>query len=161
MATVYVETTVIGLIAARDQPDPVVFARQQLSRTWWQSHASNYELRISDLVLSECAAGDSTAAKDRLKLIDDLALLAPSPNAERLAELLIDGKAIPESEPRDAAHVALAANHRMDFLVTWNFKHILNPHLQHRIDHICRAAGFEPATICTPEQLLEAPDEPN
>lgn len=66
------------------------------------------------------------------------------------------GKAVPESEPRDAAHIALAAAHGMNYLVTWNFKHILNPHLQWRIASICRDSGFIPPTICTPEQLLES-----
>ena len=69
------------------------------------------------------------------------------------------GKAVPESEPRDAAHIALAAVHGMDYLVTWNFKHILNPHVQRRIDDICRESGFAPSTICTPDQLLESYDD--
>jgi hypothetical protein len=66
---------------------------------------------------------------------------------------------VPKTEPRDAAHIALAAVHGIDFLVTWNFKHILNPHTQHLIDAIIRDAGFIPPTICTPEQLLEASDD--
>ncbi len=69
------------------------------------------------------------------------------------------GKAVPESEPRDAAHIALAAVHGLTYLVTWNFKHILNPHLQRRIGDNCRESGFTPATICTPEQLLESYDD--
>lgn len=89
-------------------------------------------------------------------MIDGIPLLAPNPDAESLTDALIDGKAVPESQPRDAAHIALAAVHRIDFLVTWNFKHILNPHTQHLIERICRESGFESATICTPEQLIEA-----
>ena len=69
------------------------------------------------------------------------------------------GKAVPESEPRDAAHIALAAVHGLAYLVTWNFKHILNPHLQRRNGDICRESRFTPATICTPEQLLESYDD--
>ena len=84
---------------------------------------------------------------------------APPDNAKTLAGLLIDGRAVPATEPRDATHIAIAAVNGIDFLATWNFKHILNPSTQHLIDAICRNAGYEPATICTPEQLLEAYDD--
>ena len=159
MDTVYLETTVVGTIASRDHPDPVILTRQTTSRRWWSTAHEKYSLRISDLVISECTAGDPTAAAERLQLVDGIALLAPSESAEALTEKLLEGKAVPASEPRDAAHIALAAVHNTDFLVTWNFKHILNPHTQHLIEKICRDNGFESATICTPEQLMEADDD--
>ncbi len=92
-------------------------------------------------------------------MIDEIDVLSPLDDAESLVELLLNGNAVPKTEPRDAAHIALAAVHGIDFLVTWNFKHILNPHTQHLIDAIIRDAGFVPPTICTPEQLLEASDD--
>lgn len=159
MDTVYLETTVAGTIASRDHPDPVILTRQTISRRWWPTARSNYDLRISDLVITECSAGDPTAAAERLQLVEGITLLTPDESAESLADKLIDGKAVPDSEPRDAAHIALATVHKIDFLVTWNFKHILNPHTQHLIEQICRDNGFEPATICTPEQLMEADDD--
>jgi len=93
--------------------------------------------------------------KDSL-LLTASCYFAPTDAAESLTRALLAGKAVPASEPRDAAHIALAAVHEIDFLVTWNFKHILNPHTQHLIEKICRENGFRPATICTPEQLMEA-----
>jgi hypothetical protein len=75
---------------------------------------------------------------------------------ELLARELLRNFAVPASEPRDAAHIAIAAVNGIDFLVTWNFKHIMNPVTQHVIDAVCRKMGYEPATICTPEQLLES-----
>lgn len=160
MDTVYLETTVVGTIASWDHPDPVILARQTVSRRWWSTASKRYRLCISDLVVSECSAGDPTAAAERLQLVDGIALLAPSESAESLTKELIERKAVPASEPRDAAHIAIAAVHNIEFLVTWNFKHILNPHTQHLIEKICRDNGFASATICTPEQLMEADDAP-
>ena len=159
MATVYVETTVVGIIAARDHSDPVIFARQTVSRDWHATATAHYELRVSDLVVAECSAGDPSAAAERLAAIEDVLLLAPNDDAEVLTNALLAGNAVPKTEPRDAAHIALAAVHGIDFLVTWNFKHILNPHTQHLIERICRENDFRPATICTPEQLMEADNE--
>jgi len=159
METVYLETTVVGTIASRDHPDPIMLARQLSTRRWWEDAASRFDLKISDLVIAECSAGDPSAVAERLQVVDGVDILAPKDEAESLAVSLMVGKAVPETEPRDAAHIALAAVHGMDYLVTWNFKHILNPHVQRLIDNICRDSGFLPPTICTPDQLLESYDD--
>ena len=126
-----------------------------MTRDWWKTAADRYELFASDLVLSECGGGDSTAAEERLSELAAVPLLDAPPEAATLATSLIDQKAVPKSEPRDATHISIAAVNGIEFLATWNFKHILDPETQHLIDHVCRSAGYEPATICTPEQLLE------
>ena len=59
----------------------------------------------------------------------------------------------------DALHIAVAAINGIDYLATWNFKHIMNPSTQHLIDAVCRNAGIESAVICTPEQLLVTYDD--
>ena len=110
-------------------------------------------------MIDECNGGDPTAAAERLAVIAGLPLLTGGDDSKTLAELLLSGRAVPHSEPRDATHIAIAAVHGIELLATWNFKQILNPATQHLIDSICRDAGYEPATICTPEQLLEAFDD--
>jgi len=111
------------------------------------------------MTLDECGDGDPSAASERLKLLEDIPLLDESDEAERLAELLIEQGAIPASEPRDALHIATAAANGVQFIVTWNFKQILNPHLQSRIAETCREAGYIPPVICTPEQLKVTEDD--
>lgn len=73
-----------------------------------------------------------------------------------LAEKLVAGGALPSKARVDALHVAVAVVHGMDYLVTWNCRHIANASLRGRIEDLCRAAGFEPPVICTP---LELPEE--
>jgi hypothetical protein len=55
----------------------------------------------------------------------------------------------------DAFHVAVATVHGMDYLLSWNCKHIANATLRSRIEAICRAAGYEPPVICMPLELVE------
>ena len=159
MDTVYIETTVVGSIAGRLHPHPAISARQQLTRDWWTTAASHYRLFVSQLTVDECGDGDPVAAAERLDVIRGLPLLDQSEAAESLAALLIERLAIPASQPRDALHIATAAVHGVQFIVTWNFKHILNPHLQSKIADTCRDAGFVPPVICTPEQLMETEDD--
>ena len=81
-------------------------------------------------------------------------LLAVSTEVDDLADALIAGKALPLSEPRDAFHIAIAAVHGIQYLLTWNFRHIANASQRSRIEQICRDAGFEPPIICTPDELM-------
>jgi hypothetical protein len=109
--------------------------------------------------LDECAAGDPDAAAERLDITQHAELLDTTDEAKALARALMARRAVPASQPRDALHIAIAAVHRIEFMVTWNFKHILNPHLQAKIAEACRDEGFRPPVICTPQQLLESEDD--
>ena len=152
-ATVYVETTVIGHIAARQQPDILVAARQLTSQRWWAVR-DRYSLVVSQIVVDECSAGDSSAALDRLTLIADISILAVSPNARGLADRLMLEHGIPASEPRDALHIAIAAVNGVQYLVTLNFTHIANAETRGTIEQICRDCGYVPPVICSPDELL-------
>lgn len=153
--TIYIETTVIGHLVGRILADPVVAGRQTVTRNWWPTATSKHRLFVSRLVADECAAGDPDAAAERLAVLDSLEFLAASPEADGLAARLIAGRAIPKTEPRDAAHISLAAVNGIQFLVTWNFKHIANATTRAGIESICRKAGYEPPIICTPDELSE------
>lgn len=158
METIYVETTIVGHLAGRVHRDPIVAARQQVTRTWWRDDAPKYSVLISQLVLDECSDGDPAAASERLEVVKDLDLIESSAEVDALATALIDGKAILASEPRNAFHIAISAVNGVKYLVTWNFRHIANASLRGRIEQICRNAGFEPPIICTPDELMGTDD---
>lgn len=158
MDSVYVETTIVGHAAGRIHPDPFVAARQQVTRDWWRNEASVFEIFISQLVLEECSEGDPSAAAERRELVKDIDLQESTDEVDDLAAALIAGKAIPASEPRDAFHIAIAAVNGVDYLLTWNCKHIANARLRSRIEQVCRDVGFEPPIICTPDELRSTDD---
>lgn len=159
MDTVYVETTVIGNIAGRLHPDPVISARQQVTRSWWAIAPRRCRLFTSQVALDECGEGDPDAAAERLEITRQVELLDTTDEAKALARALMNRLAVPASQPRNALHISLAAVHRVEFIVTWNFKHILNPPLQTKIAEVCREEGYRPPVICTPQQLLESEDD--
>ncbi len=154
--TVYVETTVIGYLTSRPLQDVTAAGHQRTTHEWWSIAKTQFTLVASQLVVQECSAGDPQAAQDRLEALADLILLAVNSQAEQLAGLLIAGHAVPEVYPEDALYLALATVHGIEYLVTWNFRHIANAAVRTAIERICREAGYEPPIICTPEELLES-----
>ena len=156
---VYVETTVISYLTARPARDVVVAGHQQSTRDWWETASERFELVVSELVRQEAGIGDRGAARARLSTLASLATLDATAQADGLAETLVRTEAIPRTAIRDAVHIAIAAANGVEYLVTWNFRHIANAVARPLIESACRLAGFEPPTICTPEELMEDTDD--
>jgi len=158
-ATVYIETTIPSYLTAWRSPELVMAANQEATRSWWEVCRPAFELFISEIVMIEAAAGDEEAAQRRVEAITGLPELDVSEQAEALAAKLLAGAALPEKAKTDALHIAVAAVHGVDYLLTWNCKHIANAAMRPRIEAICRAAGYEPPVICTPLELMEGDHE--
>jgi predicted nucleic acid-binding protein len=151
---VYLETTIPSYLTARPSRDIVRAAEQEVTRTWWNSR-NIFELYVSELVVDEVAAGDPHAASQRLEALAGIQLLGMTREAEMLGADLIRQAALPQRAAIDALHIALAAVHGMNYLLTWNCKHIANATMRGKIEEVCRATGVEPPIICTPMELLE------
>lgn len=151
----YIETSVISYLAAYPSRDIIIAANQQATQEWWRVRKSDFEIYISQIVIQEAGAGDAEAASRRLQILQDIPLLDVTDEALRLAEKLIEQKAIPEKAAEDALHIALSAVHGMDYLLTWNFKHIANAAMRANIELICRVNNYEPPIICAPPELME------
>lgn len=93
-------------------------------------------------------------ARRRLELLGDLPILEIPDGATQLAKRLIHDGPLPTKAETDALHISIAAANAMDYLVTWNMKHIANAAMERAIQRKCRDAGFDPPVICTPEELL-------
>ena len=151
--TVYIETTIPSLLTAWPNRDVEIAAQQLATREWWETR-SRYELCISEEVLREAGRGDSDAAAQRLAALADCLILPVTREAEELTARILDTGLIPPRALRDAIHIGVSAVHRVEFLLTWNCRHINNAVIQQRLRGVCRAAGFELPVICNPNGLL-------
>jgi len=151
--SVYVETTIISYLAARESADVVVRAHQKLTRRWWRRRRA-LDLHVSPLVVEEAGRGDPQASRRRRRFLQGVPLLAVTPEARAVARRLLSTKAVAPRAEVDALHIAIAAVHGMGYLVTWNCRHPANARLRIRIEEVVRSTGYEPPLICTPEELL-------
>ena len=128
---------------------------RKLPAIWWQTCRERFDLVASQLVVREASAGDSRAAQERLDRLAALTLLEVTEEAVTLAQELLTTGAVPEKAAEDALHLAIAVTNGVEYLLTWNCKHLANATMRTKIEDVCRAAGYEPVIICTPEELLE------
>ncbi len=155
MPKVYIETSLVSYLVARRSRDIIVAARQQLTNDWWENERSKYELFVSEVVLQEARLGDPDEIVKRMTALKNVPLIPVTNEAGLLAEELLRRGALPVKAERDALHIAVATVHRIDYLLSWNCKHIANAHVRKMADRIFRAAGYEPSVICTPEEMGE------
>jgi predicted nucleic acid-binding protein len=154
-SSVYIETTIVSYLTARPSRDLVQRAHQQLTRRWWRTRRSQFDLYVSPPVVQEAAGGDPRRAQKRLAALKAVPVLDATPEAMRLAEALVGSGAVPTQAVVDATHIAIATVHGMAYLLTWNCAHIANATMRTRIESICRTVGYEPPVLCTPEELME------
>ena len=154
-AKVYIETTVISYLTVRPNRDVVIAGHQKITRDWWQTCRERFDAVASQLVVREASAGDSRAAQERLAKLATLTLLEVTEEAVLLAQELVSTGAVPEKAAEDALHLAIAVTNGVEYLLTWNCKHLANATMRTKIEDVCRSVGYEPVIICTPEELLE------
>lgn len=155
---IYVETSIISYLTARPSKTIIGAAHQQITLAWWDLR-SDYELFVSQSVWQECAAGDPVAAQKRLAALKEIPVLAVTQDMIHLAEALIEQAIIPANAIEDALHIAISTLHRVDFLLTWNCRHIANPVIQEKIAVHLEQLGLFLPIICTPEELLGGSDD--
>lgn len=148
-AKVYVETSVISYLTSRPSRDLVTTANQQVTQEWWQEQRGDFALYVSQLVIQEASVGDLSAVEHRLQVLRELPLLQVTEEAVKLAERLVARRAVPKKVVEDALHIAIATVNGMDYLLTWNFKHIANAVMRSKIETVCRDMGYEPPVLAT------------
>ncbi len=148
-AKLYLETTIPSYLTARPSRDLIVAAHQQITHEWWNKRRHYFDIFISQFVIDEAGQGDTETAKRRVDILSEFDLLDITNDVKGLANDII-----PKKSAIDAAHIAVAAIHEMQFLLTWNCSHIANAEISDPIKNICYLKGFKCPVICTPEELM-------
>jgi predicted nucleic acid-binding protein len=154
MRTVYIETSIVSYLTSRPSRDIRVAAWQEITTQWWEQERSKYELFTSELVIAEAGGGNEDSARKRLDRLKDIPILAIDDTTKRFAAQLIRDGGVPSEAQADALHIAIASVHGLDYLLTWNCRHIDNAATKPLIRSICAIVGYPCPEICTPLELL-------
>ena len=152
--TVYIETTIPSFLTARPSNNLIVAGKQEVTRQWWEMRREKYELFVSELVFDEALKGDIDAAERRIAAIEGIPSLEIDNEVIRITERIIEAGVIPEKSASDAAHIAVASRHGVDYLMTWNCTHIANAEIIGKMSFLVAETGHYLPIICTPDELF-------
>ncbi|MFC1765892.1 type II toxin-antitoxin system VapC family toxin [Planctomycetota bacterium] len=144
----------MSYLSARPSRDVVGIARQQLTQQWWDTRKDQFDLVVSPIVADEASRGDLVAASKRLQVIKPLRHIQPTQQVREFTKRLLVAGALPQKAADDALHIALAVIHQIDYLLTWNCRHIDNAQTKPLIRRLCLEQGLHFPEICTPEELM-------
>ena len=157
--SVYIESSVISYLTARPSRDLVIAGHQAVTAEWWNERRLRYDVYVSPLVVvEEISAGDASAAEEHLRVIADIPSVTIAAEAESLASALLAANAVPANSARDALHVAIAATQGIDYLITWNFRHINNASTRTMVVNVVSDFGLVCPVLCSPEELMGEDD---
>ena len=126
-----------------------------MTHDWWEQRADDFEIYISQYVVDEISRGDEEAAQQRLEMVAGMKSLHTNDEIVNLAESFLNENSMPQKARVDALHLATAAIHGVDYLLTWNCRHLANAALWNSMTDVCRDHGLEIPAICTPQELME------
>lgn len=150
----YIETSFVSYLTSKPSRDIIIAAHQQITNNWWENHSKEFDLYTSQVVINEANAGDPEIAKRRLGKLQNIVLLEITDEIINLSEALINNKCLPPKAVEDALHISIASIHNMNYLLTWNCKHIANAKMRPLIEKVIFENGLIAPIICTPEELL-------
>lgn len=152
--TVYIETSILGYLTARSTKNLILAANMEITRDWWKFRRNSFILYTSEAVLDEVAQGDAAIATQRLDILRDFPLLKLNEAVQGLAAQFLTRSNLPPKAKVDAIHIAAATVHGMDYLLTWNCKHIANAQIQGKLAEISLDFGYVLPILCTPNELM-------
>lgn len=153
--SIYIETSVVSYYVSKPSRDLIVLAHQQITWEWWPTAVKRFNTYISEVVVEEAAAGNKESAEKRLKELKGFSHLELTERVEQTAQIYMEKLSIPPKALRDAAHLAVASIHNIDYLVTWNCVHLANGEIIKRLLKLNEKLKIKTPVICTPEELME------
>jgi predicted nucleic acid-binding protein len=153
--SLYVETTIPSYLVGGISPNLATAAHQMATRRWWEERRDPYRLFVSSAVDDEIRRGDVLLSRQRQSVLVGVPRLPVTDEVIRIAEELFAHLKLPISAKMDAFHLAASSHYRMDYLLTWNLKHIAGGRVRLALSHLHDVSGIHIPVICTPEELVE------
>ncbi|RJP33294.1 MAG: PIN domain-containing protein [Candidatus Omnitrophota bacterium] len=150
---IYIETSVVSYYVSKPSKNIIIAGHQVSTIDFWDL-LGDFDVYISDVVIQEASQGDACQARKRLDALANFPVLEIDDEVKALVKALLNGKSIAKEYPEDALHIAVAAKHGIDVIVTWNYKHINNPFTRMMVRQVIENEGFACPEICSPNELL-------
>jgi len=149
----YLDTSTLGAVFDRDLPERSRTSVALLEKLV----AGDHEAFVSDLTLREIAAAPSEVRQGLEEWVRRLRPvgLREDEESRALARRYLDAGVFPRHAAADARHVALASVFDLDVVVSWNFKHMVNPRRRNGVLAVNLPQGYPMIDLAAPTEVLE------
>ncbi|MBF0100987.1 MAG: type II toxin-antitoxin system VapC family toxin [Desulfobacterales bacterium] len=152
--TVYIETSIVSYLTARPSSNLLAAAWQKITIDWWDTQQNRFCLYTSDIVIEEAGKGNPKASELRISILSEIPILEITDSVLAFSKLIIKKGVLPQKAIDDSLHIALSVIHGIDYLLTWNCRHIANAEIKPIIRKLCEDIGYSYPEICTPIELM-------
>lgn len=149
---VYVETSIPSAYVSTRTDSGSLF-RREITRRWWDGLRDRFEISASDNVVTELSAGLWPGQSEALELVSQIPKLAINERILDVMTTYIRERLVPDLPGGDALHLAIACVHAVDFLLTWNIRHLANRNKVGHLKVINSRLRISTPQIVTPEAL--------
>lgn len=153
MPSVYIETTIPSFYFETRRSSRVI-AWREATRHWWEQERARFELVTSDFVLNELALAPLAKRRAGTDLLRGVRVLPRHPRLPEVLKAYINHRVMPSDAAGDAAHLAMTSLHGIDFLLTWNCKHLANANKTRHIRAVNERLGLPIPILTTPLELI-------
>jgi predicted nucleic acid-binding protein len=151
---IYLDTSVVSFYYAEDSPEKTAITQEFFD---YKIPNEEYEIYLSELTLRELGNCSNPELQDKLlKLARSVphTVLLLTEEVSQVAEQFVEEGFIPSKYQEDATHIAFALVHGLDYIISWNFKHIVRPKTRKAVKVIAAREGFKGIEIITPEEVI-------
>lgn len=157
MARVYLDTSFVSACVTTRQ-DPASVVRRETSTEWMATQRRYHEVFVSSEVLEEVGSPGFRSRDAALSLIASIPAVAIDDWVAGVARVFVAERLMPKPDDAgDALHVAACCIHKIDFLLSWNVRHLANANKVRHLQSICQKLGLLPPRIITPDLLWGPP----
>ncbi len=153
--TVYLDTNIISSYWYSGA-EVAELARRLKTREWWQNEREHFSVCVSAASEDELAAGKFRRQADCLRFVRRLHYLPIRAETRRLAGKLVERGVVPAEKPGDALQMAVCAVHQIDYLLSWNYAHLVNPIAQVQLETVCDKLSLRAPLLVSPESIPKA-----
>jgi predicted nucleic acid-binding protein len=148
----YIDTSVLGGLFDSEDLRRVDTAERVLQLI----KNGSYDGFISLLTVEEILkAPDRIREKLQGKIRETgLSVLEETEESISLADAYLQNGAMPEKYRDDARHIAVGVFHELDYIVSWNYKHMVNIAVRRLINSTNLRMGYNPIEIISPEEVI-------
>lgn len=148
---IYLDTSIISHLEASDAPDKM----RDTFTLWNEIILGAFDVLVSDVTIEElerCAEPKKSRLYEYLK---DIALIRIEETEETVAltNKYIEYGVLKEKSRDDCRHIALATLYECNYIVSWNFKHLVNVKTIDKVQAVNKLLGYREISIVPPPMI--------